>query len=228
MNHLFFDLASLLFPVYCPVCRSVLHQPGSVLCLKCELDLPRTDYTQCPDNPVAQLFWGRASVDCATSLFRFEKGSRYQALLHQLKYRGSDQIGVYLGKLLGNELKRTVFADCDVLVPVPLHRKKLRKRGYNQSERIAAGVSSILGIPVRSDILYRRVHTLTQTNKGRYDRAVNMEGAFSVSGCFQTTDPLSILLIDDVVTTGSTLEACANALLKIPCVTVMIATVACA
>lgn len=228
MKRLMFDLLNLVFPVYCPVCRTTLHSPGEVVCLKCELGMPRTGYIHDPDNPVSQIFWGRSAIDCATSLFRFEKGSAYQSLLHHLKYKGAGHIGIYLGKLLGNELKDTEYASADMIVPVPLHPKKKRKRGYNQSELIGRGVSEILDIPMKNDLLLRPVRTSTQTRKNRYERAENMEGVFSISSSFQPEDQEKILLIDDVVTTGSTLEACANELLKVPGITVMIATVACA
>jgi ComF family protein len=145
-----------------------------------------------------------------------------------LKYKGAGHIGIYLGKLLGNELKNTEYAAADMIVPVPLHLKKKRKRGFNQSELIGRGLSEILNIQVRNDVLFRPVRTSTQTRKNRYERAENMEGVFSISTSFYPLETLTVLLIDDVVTTGSTLEACANELLKIPGLTVMIATVACA
>jgi ComF family protein len=165
-----------------------------------------------PENPVSQLFWGRTKIIQATSLFKFEKGSAYQVLLHKLKYRGEKKNGIYLGKLLGKELKNTVFGSCDYIVPVPLHPKKLRKRGFNQASVIARGVSSIIQKPVLEDFLIRRRYSGTQTKKNRFERFLNMESVFILNPKYISYDNHKYLLIDDVVTTGSTLEACSEAI----------------
>jgi len=225
---LWYDMISFLFPVYCPVCGIPMSVRNQVLCLSCENKMPRTGYAGDPDNPVAMLFWGRTRVELATSHFRFEKGSKYQKLLHLLKYKGDQEMGVFLGRLLGGDLKESEFARCDCLIPVPLHRKKERTRGYNQSEIIARGVSQATGIPVRTDILFRDHFTSTQTRKSRFERFQNVEHVFRVDGEKIPAVGLRILLIDDVVTTGSTLEACVEKLLQHPHVLVYIATVACA
>lgn len=199
-----------------------------VICLPCELHMPRADYTFDAENPVAQLFWGRTKIEAATSFFRFEKGSKYQKLLHLLKYKGDKNVGVFLGKLLGAELKESVFNRCDFIVPVPLHPRKKKKRGYNQSEIIANGVSTIMGIPVRKDILFRDKFTDTQTKKSRFERFRNVENVFRIEPLNIEKGGLSVLLIDDVVTTGSTIEACSETLLKYEGMKVYVATVACA
>lgn len=199
-----------------------------VLCLPCEIKMPRADYVSNPENPVAQLFWGRTKVEAATSFFRFEKGSKYQKLLHLLKYNGEKNVGVFLGKLLGTELKETQYGLCDYIVPVPLHPKKMRKRGYNQSEIIAIGLSSILDIPVATNILYRNSFTSTQTRKTRFERFQNVEHVFTLESENIQKSNCSLLLIDDVVTTGSTLEACVETLLQEDGIKVYVATVACA
>jgi ComF family protein len=222
------DTVSFFFPVYCKVCGKPLHVPGEVICLGCELEMPRTGYSAEPDNPVAQLFWGRVWLEGATSLFRFEKGSRYQSLLHGLKYNGQKKIGIFLGKMLGAEIHDYPFGRTDLIVPVPLHWKKERKRGYNQSEIIALGVSGVTGIPVNSGVLLRNRETDTQTMKSRYERWENMEHVFSLQEEASLLSGKTVLLIDDVVTTGSTLEACAEVLLSVPGVKVFVATVACA
>jgi len=170
MLHWLRDLLLLLFPVNCLVCGKALGSPRGVLCLECEYKLPRTGYGDNPENPISQLFWGRVRVEAGTSLFRFEKGSDYQVLLHELKYRGNKKVGVYLGRLLGSSLKETSFARCDIIIPVPLHRKRLRERGYNQSELIGAGISEVLGIPVENGVLKRSKHINTQTLMGRLER----------------------------------------------------------
>jgi len=166
------------------------------------------------DNPVSQIFWGRVPVEAGTSLFRFEKGSAYQKLLHELKYRGNRKAGTYLGQLLGYELKHTFFSCCDLLVPVPLHRRRLRQRGYNQSEIIARGASQIMGIPVMTNLLMRTRHHKSQTSMSRYERFENVSGNFRLMPGHPDMTGKKILLIDDVVTTGATLEACSELLLK--------------
>ncbi len=228
MRQWVFDIVSFCFPKYCPVCKLPLQVAGSVLCLSCEADMPFTRYTENPENPVAQLFWGRVILEAATSLFRFEKGSGYQALMHNLKYKGHQDIGHFLGRKLGHELIGTVFERADMVIPVPLHRKKERMRGFNQGLLIAEGVSEITGIRVERDLLKRSENTTSQTRKNRYERWENMEGAFCLEGDPVLYADSRILLVDDVVTTGSTLEACARALQAIPDTRIYVATVACA
>lgn len=228
MRQWIYDILNFFFPVYCPVCGATIVVRNQFLCLPCELNMPRASFSDHSDNPVAQLFWGRVKVEAASSFFRFEKGSRYQKLLHLLKYKGDKTIGIYLGKLLGTELKDSIFIQCDYIVPVPLHPKKERKRGYNQSEVIARGVSFITGIPVRTDLLFRDSFTSTQTRKSRFERFQNVENVFRFESINIEKSKCSFLVIDDVVTTGSTLEACAATMLKKKGIKVYIATVACA
>lgn len=228
MRQIIFDVLNFFFPVYCPVCGVPLAVRKQVICLPCELKMPRAGYIDDPENPVAQLFWGRTKVELAVSFFRFEKGSKYQKLLHLLKYKGDKRVGVFLGRLLGAELKDSEFAMCDYIVPVPLHPKKKRKRGFNQSEIIANGVSLVIGIPVRTNILYRNLYTGTQTKKSRFERFQNVENVFRTESWNIDKENCSVLLIDDVVTTGSTLEACVETLLKHEGMKVYVATVACA
>lgn len=222
------DITGFFFPLYCPVCGNVLHLPGEIICLSCEQKMPFTRYIDDPDNPVAQLFWGRIEISGAFSLLRFEKGSRYQPLLHLLKYKGHKKMGVFLGRMLGAALKNSTFAKTDLVIPVPLHPKKERKRGYNQSSLIARGVAEITGIPMHEKILFRRENTSSQTRRNRYERWENMENVFGLCRDAEGYSDISFLLIDDVVTTGSTLEACATALKRLPGASVYIATVACA
>lgn len=218
----------LFFPVNCLICGKRLSAPREVLCYRCEQKMPLTGYTHRPGNPVDKGFWGRVPVEQSTALFRFEKGSAYQSLLHQLKYKGNRNVGRYLGHLLGYELKHSSFAACDLIVPVPLHNKRLRQRGYNQSEIIALAVSQVMHIPLEVGLLTRKVHRDSQTSMGRYERYQNVSGSFRIAAKAPDINRMKVLLVDDVVTTGATLEACSMTLIRsCPCL-VYIATVCCA
>jgi len=161
-----------------------------------------------------------------TSLFKFEKGSAYQNLLHDLKYRGNRRAGLYLGRLLGQELKHTSLSDCDLMVPVPLHRHRLRQRGYNQSELIARGASEITGIPVAGRFIRRHRYQRSQTSMNRQERFENMARAFTLCDHSGDLHEKKILIIDDIVTTGATLEVCSQLLISKFSCAIYIATVA--
>jgi ComF family protein len=227
MKNIIKDFAGLFYPRLCITCDRKLMTQENFICLHCLYDLPRTHFHSDPENKIAQLFWGRARVDSATSWLFFRKGSRYQKLVHYLKYRGLKEIGEEMGKLFGDELTGTPFQESDVVIPVPLHPRKLKQRGYNQSEWIAKGIASTLNKPLMVNNLTRVVFTNTQTRKNRFERWQNVEGIFSVclpSEIYQK----NILIVDDVVTTGSTLEAAATAILQAGAAKVRIATLACA
>jgi ComF family protein len=177
------------------------------------------------NNPVAKLFWGRTKVEFATAFFHFNKGSKYQGMMHKFKYHNCKEIGFVLGKYFGTSIKDSNFNKIDIIIPVPLHKSKLKKRGYNQSEWIAKGMSESLSKPIDSNTLIRKIATETQTRKSRFERWKNVDNIFGI----QNADHIKgkhILLVDDVVTTGSTLEACANAILEIENTKVSIATLA--
>jgi ComF family protein len=207
------DLLNLILPMPCPTCEDMLVRNELILCTTCLYELPRTRYASYTDNPVARLFWGRVYVENATALFRYEKGSRYQQLIHELKYRNRQDIGRVLGRMLGTELRGSAFGSADLILPVPLHPKKQRQRGYNQCDPIAKGISETLGIPWQADYLVRPSATLTQTGKSRRDRWSNVAGGFESKQGEELTGK-HIILVDDVVTTGSTLDACASAILS--------------
>ncbi len=176
--------------------------------------MPRTNYHLDENNPIARLFWGRCKIEKAAAFSFYNRGSRIRNLIHNLKYKGIKEIGYELGKIYGTVLHNSGFTSgMDIIIPVPLHQSKEKQRGFNQSEIISAGLSEAAGLPVNSKILERKIVTTTQTRKSRYERWKNVEGIFNV------TDPLKIsgkhiLLVDDVITTGSTLESCVNELLK--------------
>jgi ComF family protein len=220
------DFVSLVFPRICAGCGNSLWKNEAVLCRLCAYHLPKTGFHQDPDNPVARLFWGRAGIDAAAAYLYFNKGSKVQRMVHQLKYRGRKDIGIWLGEQYGRELQREgAFPGAALIVPVPLHRKKYMQRGYNQSEQFAIGLSSSLGIPVNRHLLVRTKTSSTQTRKSRYARYRNVKELFAVVSP-QAWSHLHLLLVDDVVTTGATLEACVIALKEIPGVRISIACIA--
>jgi ComF family protein len=203
------DLLNLIYPGICVACGNNLPAQHGFLCPSCLLHIPRTNFHLEQDNFVEQLFWGRTQVERATAFMYFTKGSKYQALIHQLKYKGLKEIGYSLGKMFGEDLVGSSFIKADMIVPVPLHLKKKRKRGFNQSEWIAKGIGEGLDIPVKCRHLKRNKNTATQTKKSRFERWQNVEEAFVVNNKNILKDK-RVILVDDVVTTGATLEACAN------------------
>jgi len=223
-NHLR-GFAGLFYPTYCAACGNALFRNENTLCLKCYADIPRTRFHNDPENEVAQLFWGRVHILNATSFMYFTKGSRYQHIIHELKYKGQKQIGFEMGKMFGTELLGTAFACADLVHPVPLHFSRQRTRGYNQSELIARGISRMLKIPVETGLIIRTADTGTQTRKSRYERWENVRGIFKVENPSRLYNK-HVLLVDDVITTGSTIEACANSMLSFSGVSVSIAALA--
>jgi ComF family protein len=208
------DLISLLFPVLCNACGANLFNGEKEICIKCLYDLPYTDYHLYPNNLVAKQLWGRLPCHAAMAMLYFKKGTKVQNLIHSLKYKGKTEVGIKLGNLLGEKLKISApFQEVDLIIPVPLHPKKEKLRGYNQSEYIAKGLSATLGAKISTVHLLRKKVTDSQTKKSRYIRYENMQTVFSVNEHKQIEN-LHVLLIDDVITTGATLEACGNALLE--------------
>lgn len=208
------DFIKLIYPDNCPACGRILLENDNFLCTKCRFDLPLTNFHLEKDNIVEQIFWGRTTIERATSLLFFQKKSRYQKLIHQLKYKGKKEIGFELGVLLGSQLKKSDWIkNIDYIIPVPLHPKRQKKRGYNQSEWIGKGLEEQLGIPQITDCLVRTKHTETQTKKSKAERWENVSSIFTVQNESFITNK-SILLIDDVLTTGATIESCAQTILN--------------
>jgi ComF family protein len=220
------DVLELVFPSLCTTCGERLNSQEKYVCFDCWYDLPITNFHLDTENKVAQLFWGRVQIENATAFFSYKKGSRYQHLIHFIKYKGLKELGFETGRKFGFALADSeVFKSVDIIVPVPLHPKKEKKRGYNQSHWIAAGIADVLQKPVNDKNLYRKSFTSTQTRKNRFERWQNVDGIFEVN---ENQEFLGkhILLVDDVVTTGSTLEACSLPLLKLTETKVSIATLA--
>ncbi len=209
------DLLRLFYPEVCLACSQPLLKDEEVLCFKCESELPQTGHLTDPQNALMRRLWGRVEVQGAAALFQFQKGGNVQHLIHQLKYKGRKEVGEYIGKLYGHQLNEpcSIIKDVDIIVPVPLHWKKLRKRGYNQCDSFAKGLAETLDIPWSSTILDRKLDNVSQAGKRRYDRWQNVSGIFSLSGT-QQIEGKHVLLVDDVVTTGATAEACMHTLLS--------------
>lgn len=197
-----------------------------MFCMHCLHDYVETDYHLIADNPVAMHFYGRVPIEKATSLLDFKKGTLSQTLLHELKYNHRQDIGTALGARFAKKVNPSgFFESMDMIIPVPLHPKKLRQRGYNQSMLFAGGMQEHNDLPVLGNILLRKVHTGTQTRKKRMERIDNVAEAFHLKDPDRIKHK-HILLVDDVVTTGATLEACATKLLEIEGTKVSVATIA--
>lgn len=220
------SLSHLFSPRQCVVCGRVLQEGEEALCLRCNMNMPRTGYHLREDNPVERMFWGRFPVVRATSYFFYRKGSDFRHVLHRLKYGGRKDVGEVMGCFMAAELTVSgFFQGVDVLVPVPLHPRKQRMRGYNQSECIARGVMVVTGIPVDASAVVRERHTETQTRKSMFERWENVSGIFAVRHPERLAGK-HVLLVDDVLTTGSTTTACADALLTVEGVRLSVLTLA--
>lgn len=216
----------LFYPHICTGCGSDILDKENLLCLSCTENLPATSFALQAGNPVEKAFWGRIAVTAAHSQYYFSKESLIQHLIHQLKYKNNKEIGIYLGELTGSTLfAGNRFKNIDMLVPLPLFPDKEHKRGYNQATVICDGISRSMQVPVNTGNVVRQRYTGTQTRKHRDERWQNVEGSFIVK------DPAAlkgknILLVDDVITTGATLEACGSTILEAEAAGLYIATLA--
>lgn len=207
------DLLGLVYPQVCPVCGKSLFRGERSLCMKCYHHLPRSHFENDEDNPAARVFWGRVPLTRVHAAFHYNKGNAIQKLIREFKYRGHKDIGMFLGRELGREISKIeAFSDLSMIIPVPLHPRKKKKRGFNQSEIIARGIAEIIKVPVRTELLYRQEFTSTQTRKSKYDRWQNVEHIFQLKNPEALKDK-HILVVDDVITTGATMEACIQSLL---------------
>jgi ComF family protein len=206
----------LLFPHTCAGCGSDLVTIDSELCIRCVNDMPDTGFHLHPENPAEKAFWGRLPIKAATAQYYFTKESLMQRLMHQLKYKGNRELGYFLGRLMGQQLKTSGrFNTVQGLVPLPLFAARERKRGYNQATVLCEGMSETMQVPVLNKLVIRTTHTETQTRKGRMERWENMKGRFEIAHP-EIAKGKHLLLVDDVITTGATLEACGSVLLEIP------------
>lgn len=225
------DLLALLFPEICHACDQPLTRGERFICTECNVKLPYTDlhlHGATELNYLQQRFWGKVPVRFAFSYLHFRSKGRVQRVLHKLKYKGAQELGEHLGRRYGSILSEHGYAaHLDLVVPVPLHSQKLRRRGYNQSEGFAKGLAEALQIPWSNKVLERVVDTDSQTKKSRLDRWQNVEQVFVVKQVEEVKGK-RILLVDDVLTTGATLEACAHTLLQSGCSDVSVTTIAAA
>lgn len=206
------DVLSLLYPRLCRVCEGPLLDEEPFVCLSCLTLMPKFSASESERQAVERLFYGRLPFDFVTALFAFDKKGRVQKVIHGIKYHNLPEMAFWIGQILGEQmLMAHSYWPADVLVPVPLHPKRLRRRGYNQSTWFARGLSEKLGLPVREDLLVRTVNTRSQTGLNKTRRWENVREAFL---CPASAQDLRIVLIDDVLTTGATLEACGKTLLK--------------
>lgn len=208
-------LLDLISPRLCVVCGQRLTVSEDTLCSRCNLHLPRTDFHKAPyDNDMARLFWHQIPIERATALFYYEAHSETANILYELKYKNHPEIGEVMGRLMAKELQTSGFFDgIDGIVPIPLARKRQRQRGYNQSMEIARGVSEITSLPIYNKVAWRNVFEGSQTSKGRWERNENVEQVFELRDAL-TIQSKHLLIVDDIVTTGATVIACAKELCK--------------
>ncbi len=208
------DFLSLFYPNLCLACRKQ-SVDGEIICPRCELELPETGFHNISDNALEERFWGRIQLENAAAKYFFSKTNVTQELIYQLKYASKPQVGEILGEWYGQDLANSRFSEIDGIVPIPLHPKRLYQRGYNQSLKIANGLSKTMNKPVLIDAVQRIVNTTTQTKtKSKIDRFENVKNAFHIANPELLKDK-HILLVDDVITTGATIEACATKIFEV-------------
>ena len=220
------DAIHLFYPHVCIGCGSDVIEHGETICAKCFSQLPATDYFLFANNPVENMFAGRILIEEAGSAFYFTSKSLLQNIMHEIKYRSNTQAGLFMGKQTGIALQQSGrFKNIDVIVPMPLSIRRQQQRGYNQAALLAQGIASVIKKPTETGVAVRKINTATQTGKNRSDRWQTMQHVFTVNN----TEALAgrhVLLVDDIVTTGATLEACGAAILSIPNTKLSIATAA--
>ena len=218
-------MLNLLFPEICGGCRVPLLKSEKVICTQCRNNLPIVCHHRSNSDEMKNIFYGRVPLKNATALLQFQKKGITQQLLHNLKYRGQENISYFFGKWLGRELaNHPEFRSVDMVIPVPLHRLKLKKRGYNQVTGFGKEIATAIGVPFEEDVLTKVSKTRSQVFKERFKR-YGGEEIFTLASP-QSISQKHVLLVDDIVTTGATLENCAEQLLKSENVTLSVATIA--
>lgn len=217
---------NLVFPRLCLACGQDTIPEQDIICIPCNYHLAKTSQHLYKENQFTDRFWGRLDLHAAGAYLYFSKQGRTQQLLHKLKYLGQWQVGLKLGQNYGRELRKApLFREIDLILPVPLHARRLKKRGYNQSDYFAQGLSEEMDVPWSSNLIIRSLATVTQTKKSRMERFANVEHAFELPKP-EALKGKHILLVDDVLTTGATLEAVGLKLLEAGISKLSIATLA--
>ncbi len=226
MKNPFRELLNLIYPNLCLICGESLLRSEKQICLSCIQQIPRTNFHLLVDNPVEKKFWGKVPIFRGTSFYFFQKGSPFQKLLHELKYKDNHDIGIIMGQYAAVDLLQADdFKSVEIIIPLPLHPRKLILRGYNQSELIAKGLAAIMEVPIDTTTLIRTKENTTQTKKSVFERFENTQGIFDVTDT-NILEAKHVLLVDDVLTTGSTLEAAVAALMQIKDIKISIFTLA--
>ena len=219
-------IVNLFFPKVCNACHNLLNDYEDTICLDCRHDLSITNFHFDNNDSVAKVLYGRAKIENGTALFRFEKKGNVQRLIHNLKYKDHEHIGFVLGNWLGGELKTLeAYKNIDAVIPVPLHKNKLKKRGYNQVAMFGQQIAAALNTDYLDDVLVKITNTKSQTTKGRFTRWTNSDELFALKN-METIDNKHILIVDDIITTGATLEACISVLNQAKNIKISIATMA--
>ena len=223
---LFANLTSLLYPQLCVICKEPLVENENFFCFACSLILPKTNYHLIPENQSIDRLAGKVSLQKASSYFYYNKEGVAQKLIAEIKYKGNQNLGEWIGAYIAKDMiSSDFFQDIDYLVPVPLHKSKEKRRGFNQAEKIAGGIAQVTKIPLETGNVFREKSNTSQTKKGLFDRWKNTRNIFQM----KNTDLFNekhILIIDDVLTTGSTIEALAQSLLKSSEIKISILTLA--
>lgn len=220
------DFFALLYPRNCVACGNSLYKHEEQLCNYCLVHIPKTNFHQRINNPIEKVFYGRVDLALASSFYLFTKKGRVQKILHAIKYKGNKELAVLVGKLYAKDLKENeLFKQIDYIIPVPLHGSKLKQRGYNQSEEFAKGIALQSGITINTDVLIRTSATSTQTKKNKFERWENVEDKFELTN-LEFFKHKHVLLVDDVITTGATIEACSSILKQTQEITLSVLSIA--
>ncbi|PQJ31541.1 amidophosphoribosyltransferase [Nonlabens arenilitoris] len=225
MKRWIYDFFNLLYPELCVGCETVLTTGESLCCTSCRAHLPLTHFHRTSDEKIRELFYARIDVQHVTSLFYYEKIGAVQQMIHQLKYRKREEISNFLGSWLGHELREDgLFNDVDIVIPVPVHPKRLKKRGYNQVSGFGKELAHFLNASYREDVLVKTKNTINQARLNQIQRSDETNSPYQIKGSIPRGT--HVLIVDDVITTGTTIVLCARELLKIPDVKISIATMA--
>jgi ComF family protein len=209
---MFQSFLDLIFPRICAGCQQPLHLNEEHICTDCRFDLPKTNSHIEPDRKLINKFAGKVNIEHSLAYLKFVKGGKVQKIMHEIKYKGNEELGELLGRMYGAELREKGFSEqFELILPVPLHKKRLIVRGYNQSDSLAKGLAAGLNIEWRNDVLKRGIETESQVAKTRLERYKNMQEVFYIEN-FEGLKEKRIVIVDDTLTTGSTLESCVLAL----------------